>query len=129
MCISLCFSLWLLKVALSIKGASPALSKTLESMETLPRVLSLLSFEMNCYEFVWDILELLTLKELSEISLLLLLDSDYSETEDINFLLLSKLRNVENEEELIMKVHRMFEVVISAPETVLRPYHQHFVTE
>ena len=116
-------------MALSIKGASPALSKTLESMETLPRVLSLLSFEMNCYEFVWDILELLTLKELSEISLLLLLDSDYSETEDINFLLLSKLRNVENEEELIMKVHRMFEVVISAPETVLRPYHQHFVTE
>lgn len=98
-------------------------------METLPRVLSLLSFEMNCYEVVRDILELSTLKEISDISLLLLLDSDCTETEDIDFLLLSKLQNIQSEEELVREVHRIFEVITSAPETVLRPYQQHFVTE
>ena len=99
------------------------------TMDSLPRVLSHLSWEMCVYEIVQDILELSVIKENYKNLVLVLLQCDCLESEDVEIVLMTKLRSIESESLLMLKVIEIFDAVISTPDSVLRPYQQHFVTE
>ena len=98
-------------------------------METLPGVLSHLSLEMCCFEIVEDMLTIWKIKENRDNLLLILLDSDSLEYDDIQVLMMTKLIDIDNECILMEKVMEIFGTLIDAPDSVLRPYQQHFITE
>ena len=101
-------------------------------METLPAVLTKLSLEMSCYEIVFDILCLCKIKEDRDNLLLSLLDCDsveFDSSEDIEVVLMTKISEIDEECNLMHQVMHIFDALIAAPDSVLRPYQQHFITE
>jgi len=94
-------------------------------------VISKLTHEMTCYGIVHDILSLHVIKADNDILLLALLDEDTtdSSTDFEMLLLLRKLCDIDSECDLMAKILDIFHALISAPDSLLRPYQQHFVTE
>ena len=101
-------------------------------METLPPILSKLSFEMCCFEVVQDICGLCLLKEFSDNNLFLaMLDIDFEDFDsmDIEFILMTKLVEIDDESVLMGKIIEIYNELLLTPDSVLRPYQQHFTTE
>ena len=98
-------------------------------MDSLPSVLSHLSLEMCSYELVEDILEFGKTKENYEDLILMLIDSESLDSDTLEILLMSKLMDIEEEPVLMERVMDIFSILMNAPDSVLRPYQQHFITE
>ena len=101
-------------------------------MESLSPILTKLSFEIACYHVLEDLLGIYKLKQNQDhIQLLLLIDidfEDFSESDDIEILLLSKLCEIEDEATLMSKVIEVINVLAATPDSILRPYQQPFIT-
>ena len=101
-------------------------------MDTLrSALLSRLSFEMSAYEVVDDLLCLYNTKEDHDSLLLLLLETDDTDSyyDTIDLILAARMSEIEDEDLLMTKVIDFFQSVIEAPDRVFRPYQQHFITE
>ena len=59
----------------------------------------------------------------------MLIDSDMLDSDTLEILLISKLIDLDDEIILMERVMDIFSILISAPDSVLRPYQQHFITE
>ena len=101
-------------------------------MESLSPILTKLSFEIACYHVLEDLLGIYKLKQNQDhIQLLLLIDidfEDFSESDDIEILLLSKHCEIEDEATLMSKVIEVINVLAAIPDSILRPYQQPFIT-
>ena len=84
---------------------------------------------MSTYEIVEDILEFAKIKENYEDLILMLIDSDMLDSDTLEILLISKLIDLDDEIILMERVMDIFSILISVPDSVLRPYQQHFITE
>ena len=65
------------------------------------------------------------------IHILLMLNIDFDEFDDgdIEIVLMSKLSQIDEESVLIKRVIEIVNLLLLTPDSVLRPYQQHFVTE
>lgn len=102
-------------------------------METLPRILTALSFEMAAFQVIEDIVCLIKSKEIIDYNLFLAvldieMEDGFNEI-DLPTVLMLKLCDMEDETLLVSKVVDMYNLLESTPESVLRPYNQPFVTE
>ena len=94
-------------------------------METLDNLMNKLSYEMCCYNIVLDIMGVQAVKEdINNLLLLLMIDDEVADET-----LEAELSGLEDEQTLMMKIIDIFNALITAPDSVLRPYQQHFVTE
>jgi len=100
--------------------------------ESLTPILTKLSFEMSCYEVIEDILCLYKWKEDSDYRhLLFMLDIDFEDFDsmDIEVILMTKLVEIDDESVLMGKIIEIYNELLLTPDSVLRPYQQHFTTE
>ena len=98
-------------------------------METLDNLMNKLSYEMCCYNIVLELMGVQAVKEdINNLLLLLIIDDEVAD-ETLEGILLAELSGLEDEQTLMMKIIDIFNALITAPDSVLRPYQQHFVTE
>ena len=100
--------------------------------ESLTPILTKLSFEMSCYEVIEDILCLYKCKEDSDYRhLLFMLDIDFEDFDsmDIEVILMTKLGEIDDESVLMGKIIEIYNELLLTPDSILRPYQQHFTTE
>ena len=103
-------------------------------METLNPILSRLSYEMNCCGLVEDIAHINSTREYNDlfhILAMLCLDYEDEEMDDeiIEMIIVSKICESDEEEKIIRKAMDTVNLLLATPNSILRPYQQHFVTE
>ena len=101
-------------------------------MESLSPILTKLSYEIAVYSVLEDLLSIYKLKQDQDYHQLLLLINiefeDFSDSDNIEILLLKKLCEIEDEATLMSKVIEVINVLAATPDSVLRPYQQPFIT-